>query len=170
MLTLSLTNRIATLWRSCATISSSSFPVSRLTCLPSFVITSKESLCHPPKVSTTRGMNTIPSASFTVFPHFDVKCVLDSFFSFPGDLSNQLLLQRIDNGNIKRSIFAIGPEGKQDIGRAVIAAREKPCRLFSRTQSCLRCCRKYRLNTFFTKLGFPIAIRFWKSIGQMCNL
>ena len=61
--TLSLTSRIATLCRSCLTISSSSLPVCRLTCLPSFVITSKESLCHPPKVSTTRGMNTIPSAS-----------------------------------------------------------------------------------------------------------
>ena len=60
---ISLTSRIATLCRSCLTISSSSFPVCRLTCLPSFVITSKESLCHPPKVSTTRGMNTIPSAS-----------------------------------------------------------------------------------------------------------
>ena len=28
-----------------------------------FVMTSNESLCHPPKVSTARGMNTIPSAS-----------------------------------------------------------------------------------------------------------
>ena len=66
--------------------------------------------------------NSLCLASFTVFPHFDVKCVLDSFFSFPGDLSNQLLLQRIDNGDIKRSIFAIGPEGEQDISKAVKSA------------------------------------------------
>ena len=42
---------------------SSSFPVCWLTCLPSLETTSNESLCHPPKVSTKRGMNTIPSAS-----------------------------------------------------------------------------------------------------------
>ena len=83
--------------------------------------------------------NSLCLASFTVFPHFDVKCVLDSFFPFPGDLSNKLLLQRIDNEDIKRSIFAIGPEGEQDISRAVIAAREKPRRLFPRTQGFLRC-------------------------------
>ena len=40
-------------------ISSSSFSV----CLPSLVINSNESLCHPPNLSTTRGMKTIPSAS-----------------------------------------------------------------------------------------------------------
>ena len=51
MFTLSLTNRITILCRSCLKISSSSFPVCRLTCLPSFVTTSNESLCHPPKVS-----------------------------------------------------------------------------------------------------------------------
>ena len=39
-------------------ISSSSFSVS----LPSLGITSNESLCHPPNLSTTRGMNMIPSA------------------------------------------------------------------------------------------------------------
>ena len=61
--TLSLINRTATLYRNCLTISSSSFPVCRLTCLPSLETTSNESLCHPPKVSTMRGMNSIPSAS-----------------------------------------------------------------------------------------------------------
>ena len=35
----------------------------RLTCLQSLETISNESLCHPPKVSTKRGMNTIPSAS-----------------------------------------------------------------------------------------------------------
>ena len=33
----------------------------------------------------------------------------------------------------------LGPEGEQDISRAVIAAREKPRRLFPRTQGLLRC-------------------------------
>ena len=33
----------------------------------------------------------------------------------------------------------LGPEGEQDISRAVIAAREKPRRLFPRTQGCLKC-------------------------------
>ena len=65
--------------------------------------------------------------------------MLDSFFSFPGDLSNKLLLKWVDHRDIKRSIFAIGPEGEQDISRAVIAAREKPRRLFPRTQGFLRC-------------------------------
>ena len=65
--------------------------------------------------------------------------MLDSFFTFPGDLPNKLLLKGVDNGDIKRSIFAIGPEGEQDISRAVIAAREKPRRLFPRTQGFLRC-------------------------------
>ena len=61
-------------------------------------------------------------ASFTVFPHFDIKGVLDSFFTFPGDLPNKLLLKGVDNGDIKRSIFAIGPEGEQDISKAVKSA------------------------------------------------
>ena len=61
--------------------------------------------------------NSLCLASFTVFPHFDVKGVLDSFFSFPGDLSNKLLLKWVDHRDIKRSIFAIGPEGEQDISR-----------------------------------------------------
>ena len=65
--------------------------------------------------------------------------MLDSICSFPGDLSSKLLLKRIDNRDVKGSIFAIGPEGEQDISRAVIAAREKPRRLFPRTQGFLRC-------------------------------
>ena len=52
--------------------------------------------------------------------------MLDSLFSFPGDLSSKLLLKRIDNRDVESSIFAIGQEGEQDISRAVIAAREKP--------------------------------------------
>ena len=64
--------------------------------------------------------------------------MLDSFFSFPADLSDKLL-KWADHRDIKRSIFAIGPEGEQDISRAVIAAREKPRRLFPRTQGFLRC-------------------------------
>ena len=78
-------------------------------------------------------------ASFTVFPHFDIEGMLDSICSFPGDLSSKLLLKRIDNRDVKGSIFAISPEGEQDISRAVIAAREKPRRLFPRTQGCLKC-------------------------------
>ena len=66
--------------------------------------------------------------------------MLDSICSFPGDLSSKLLLKRIDNKDVKGSIFAIGPEvEEQDISRAVIAAREKPRRLFPRTQGFLRC-------------------------------
>ena len=78
-------------------------------------------------------------ASFTIFPHFDIESMLDSICSFPGDLSSKLLLKRIDNRDVKGSIYAIGPEGEQDISRAVIAAREKPRRLFPRTQGCLKC-------------------------------
>jgi len=36
-------------------------------------------------------------------------------------------------------ISCFGPEGGQDISRAVITAREKPRRLFPRTQGFLRC-------------------------------
>ena len=64
-------------------------------------------------------------ASFTVFPHFDIEGMLDSVFFLNGDLSSKLL--------------HLGPEGEQDISRAVIAAREKPRRLFPRTQGFLRC-------------------------------
>ena len=53
--------------------------------------------------------------------------------------SIKLLLKRIDNRDVKGSIFANGPEGEQDISRAVIAAREKPRGLFPRTQGFLRC-------------------------------
>ena len=134
MLTLSLTNRIATLCRSCLTISSSSFPVCRLTCHQRVLVPSTKSVNNEGNEH-----NCLCLASVTVFPHFDVKGVLDSFFSFPGDLSNKLLLKWVDHRDIKRSIFAIGPEGEQDISRAVIAAREKPRRLFPRTQGFLRC-------------------------------
>ena len=65
--------------------------------------------------------------------------MLDSLFFFPDNLSSKLLLKRIDNRDVKSSIFAIGQEGEQDISRAVIAAREKPRRLFPRTQGCLKC-------------------------------
>ena len=65
--------------------------------------------------------------------------MLDSVFFLTGDLSSKLLLKRIDNRDVKSSIFAIGQEGEQDISRAVIAAREKPRRLFPRTQGFLRC-------------------------------
>ena len=78
-------------------------------------------------------------ASFTVFPHFDIEGMLDSVFLLTGDLSSKLLLKRIGNRDVKGSIYAIGPEGEQDISRAVIAAREKPRRLFPRTQGFLRC-------------------------------
>ena len=45
--------------------------------------------------------------------------MLDSLFSFPGDLSSKLLLKRIDNRDVESSTFAIGQEGEQDISRAV---------------------------------------------------
>ena len=65
--------------------------------------------------------------------------MLDSVFFLTGDLSSKLLLKRIDNRYVESIIFAIGQEGEQDISRAVIAAREKPRRLFPRTQGFLRC-------------------------------
>ena len=68
-------------------------------------------------------------ASFTVFSHFDIEGMLDSVFFLTGDLSSKLLLEGQH----------LGPVGEQDISRAVIAAREKPRRLFPRTQGFLRC-------------------------------
>ena len=64
--------------------------------------------------------NSLCLASFTAFPHFDIKGVLDSFFSFPGDLSNKLLLTGVDNRDIKRSIFAIALAQK---GSSTLAGR-----------------------------------------------
>ena len=55
---------------------------------------------------------------------------MDSLFFFADNKSSKLLLKRIDNRDVESSIFAIGQVGEQDISRAVIAAGEKPRRLF----------------------------------------
>ena len=51
--------------------------------LPSLVITSNESLCHTPNLSTTRGMKTIPSDSHLslYFPILILKACWTSFSS-----------------------------------------------------------------------------------------
>ena len=83
------------------------------------------------------GMNCLTPV--TVLSHLDVERVLDSTISIPGNFSNKFLLQRVHHRDVKSSIFPISPERKQDISRAIIAAREKPRRLFPRTQGFLRC-------------------------------
>ena len=83
---------MATRCRSSLTISSSSFPVCRLTCLLSLETISNESLCHPPKVSTIRGMNTIPSASHRSL-HFPILMIKECGTPLPpsSNFSNEFL-------------------------------------------------------------------------------
>ena len=92
-------------------ISSSSFSVS----LPSLGITSNESLCHPPNLSTTREMKTIPSAShLSLYFPTDIEGMLDSVFFLTGDLSSKLLL--------KGSILA-QRESRTSAGRSSLPGR-----------------------------------------------
>ena len=52
----------------------------------------------------------------------------------------QSLLHWVDNRDVESGIFAVDPEGKQHVSRAVITAWEQAGRLLLGTKGCLSCC------------------------------
>ena len=61
--TLSLTRSTANLWRRCLNTLWPSLPVKLATCRPSLDRIARDEGCQPPRVSTARGTNTMPSAA-----------------------------------------------------------------------------------------------------------
>ena len=69
-------------------------------------------------------------APLFVLPHLPVMGALYSSLPFLGGTHHQARLEWIDHRNIKGAVLAIGPEGDQNIRRAVITARQEASWLF----------------------------------------